>query len=375
LLEKFPVARRFLAGFTDTSLPRDVQELLGRGLAGVVLYPRNFKSPAGLAALCAEIRAAARGPVFIGIDQEGGTQFSLPAPFTQWPAPEEFGALGDGEAVRAAARAIGLELAACGCNLNFAPMLDLHVNPASPITQRRSYGADPELVGRMGSAFHAGLAECGVLSCAKHFPGHGDAELDPHDELPVFHGTHQRLEQVELVPFAAAIAAGVPAIMTAHILLPRIHHALPATLSRDLLTGILRLKLGFRGLIVADDLGMGAIRRHRAPGEAAVAAFAAGADLAMICHDWPQVEAAIEQVTLAVDAGKLAFVEWESAGRRIERALLRAEKTARQPFAVIGCRAHRELAAQLHARVEVYGGATSANAATESGFLRRAAPS
>jgi beta-N-acetylhexosaminidase len=352
LLERFPVARRFMAGFEGTRLPREVRQLLEQGLAGIALYPRNFKSASGLAALTAEIREAARGNVLIGIDQEGGTKFSLPHPFTQWPAPEEFGEMGDGEAVRAAARAIGRELAACGCNLNFAPMLDIHVNPASPVTQRRSFGPDPELVGRMGVAFHAGLAESGVLSCAKHFPGHGDAEVDPHEELPVFHGTHARLERVELVPFAAAIAAGVPIVMTAHILLPRIHAERPASLSRAIQIGVLRNKLGFRGLILADDLGMGAIARQFNAGAAAIAAFAAGADVAMLSHNWSQVEVAINEVGEAIGSGKLALDEWEHAGLRIERALTQAAKLAKHPVSTIGCPAHRSLAEQLHSRLE-----------------------
>jgi beta-N-acetylhexosaminidase len=352
LLEKFPVSRRFMAGFEGTSLPAEVRDLLAAGLGGIAIYPRNFKTAAGLAALTAEIREAAGGPVFIGIDQEGGTKFSLPAPFTQWPAPEEFGALGDGEAVRSAARAIGTELAACGCNLNFAPMLDLHLNPASPVTQRRSYGADPELVGRMGAAYHAGLAEAGVLSCAKHFPGHGDAEVDPHHDLPVFHGSHERLEQMEFVPFVTAFAAGVQIVMTAHILLPKIHAENPASLSRTILIGLLRNKLNFRGLILADDLGMGAIAKRLSPGAACIATFNAGADIAMLCHDWRNVAPAIAEVTEAVGAGRLALDEWEFAGRRIERVVGLANKAARHSLGKIGCAEHRGLAAKLHSRVE-----------------------
>ncbi len=341
-----------MAGFEGTRLPAEVRDLLAAGLGGIAIYPRNFKTVAGLASLTAEIREAASVPVLIGIDQEGGTKFSLPAPFTQWPAPEEFGALGDGEAVRSAARAIGNELAACGCNLNFAPMLDLHLNPASPVTQRRSYGADPELVGRMGAAYHAGLAEAGILSCAKHFPGHGDAEIDPHEDLPVFHGTIKRLEQMEFVPFATAIAAGVQIVMTAHILLPKIHADNPASLSREILIGLLRNKLGFRGLILADDLGMGAIAKRHSAGAACIATFNAGADIAMLCHDWRNVAPAIAEVTEAVGSGKLPLDEWEYAGRRIERVMTSANKSVKHPIGVIGCAAHRNLAAKLHARVE-----------------------
>jgi len=176
--------------------------------------------------------------------------------------------------------------------------------------------------------------------------------VDPHEDLPVFHGTHERLERVELVPFATAIAAGVPIIMTAHILLPKIHADLPASLSRTVLIGVLRNKLGFRGLIMADDLGMGAIARRHSPGAASIAAFDAGADIAMLCHDWRQVGPAIEEVTQAVGSGKLPFDEWEYSGRRIERILALAGKAARNSIGVIGCATHRGLAQQLHSRVE-----------------------
>jgi beta-N-acetylhexosaminidase len=326
VLEKFPVARRFVVGFAGTALPNAVRELLRQGLAGVALYPRNFSSIEGLTALTAEIRAAASGPVLIGMDQEGGTRFSLPAPFGQWPSPAKLGAAGDAGAVRSAALEMGRELAAVGCNLDFAPMLDLHVNPASPVTLHRSYGSDPELVGRMGAAFIAGLAGGGVLGCAKHFPGHGDAAVDPHEDLPVFHGTVERLAQADLVPFAAAIAASVPTIMTAHILLPNIDPVRPASLSRRLLTGLLRGEMHFQGIILADDLGMGAIARRFTPGEAAVQTFAAGTDIAMLCHEWSLVTPALAATARAMEEGTLSLEEWQTAGERINRVLVSAQR-------------------------------------------------
>jgi beta-N-acetylhexosaminidase len=293
---------------------------------------------------------AAGRPVLIGIDQEGGTRFSLPEPFTQWPSPSELGTLGDAAAVRDVARAIGRELAAAGCNLDFAPMLDLHLNPASPVTQVRSFGADPELVGRMGAAFLGGLGDTGVLGCAKHFPGHGDAQVDPHEDLPVFHGTEDRLSKVDLVPFAAAIAAGAPTIMTAHILLPKIDAERPASLSRTILTGILRERMGFRGLILADDLAMGAIATRYAVGDAVVAAFAAGTDIAMLCHDISQVEPAMVATVNALESGALSREEWAESGERIERTLATLQPKS-SSLDVIGCVEHRALAARVRARL------------------------
>ncbi len=355
LLGKYPVARRFLIGFEGTTLPRQVRQWLGENLAGVAIYPRNFRNVEELAGLASEIRSVSRGPILVAIDQEGGTRFSLPEPFTQWPSPSELGRLADADAVEAVARAIGSELAAVGCNLDFAPMLDLHVNEASPVTQVRSFGADPQLVGRAGSAFLRGLGKAGVLGCAKHFPGHGDAQVDPHENLPVFSGSADRLAKTELVPFAAAIEAGAATIMTAHILLPKIDAAHPASLSRRILTGILREQMGFRGLILADDLGMGAIARRHAPGEAAVATFAAGADIAMFCHDGSQIEPAMNETARALKEGRLSAEEWVTAGQRIETTLERVSHATQTNLKIVGSAAHRALADNLRARIAKLG--------------------
>ena len=350
-LAKFPVARRFMVGFEGTTLPRETRELLKHGLAGVAVYARNFNNVEELTRLLSEIRSAASGRVLIGMDQEGGTRFSLPAPFTQWPSPAELGALDDENGVRAVARAMGRELSAIGCNLNFAPMLDLHLNQASPVTQVRSFGADHALVGRMGAAFLGGLAESGVLGCAKHFPGHGDTFVDPHKNLPVFQGTAERLEQMELVPFAAAIAAGVATIMTAHILLPKIDAEFPASLSRTMLTDTLRERMKFQGLILADDLGMGAIAKHYAPGKAAVATFAAGTDIAMICHDATQIAPAMEATARAVEEGKLSLEEWIASGERINRALASIKSSKNSSLDVVGCAEHQALSSRLRENI------------------------
>jgi beta-N-acetylhexosaminidase len=340
-----------MAGFEGTTLPSAMRELLAQGLAGVAVYARNFTNIEGLTKLNEEIRAAANGPALIGMDQEGGTRFSLPAPFTQWPSPADLGALGDENAVREVARAIGRELSAVGCNLNFAPMLDLHINPSSPVTMVRSFSANPELVGRMGAAFLAGLSEAGILGCAKHFPGHGDTFVDPHKNLPVFHGTAERLDEVELVPFAAAIAAGAATIMTAHILLPQIDAEFPASLSRTILTSTLRERMKFQGLIVADDLGMGAITKRYSVGEASVATFSAGTDIAMLCHDTGLIPDAFLATTQAVEQGILCDGEWIAAAERIERVLSSVKHAKTNSLDVVGCAEHQELSARVREKI------------------------
>src|SRR5216684_239635 len=348
------VAARFLLGFEGNSLTGEMGALLEQGLAGVAIFPRNFSSLEGLRSFTAEIRRAAGQPVLVGMDAEPGGPFSLSEPFTQWPAAADLGALDDAALVEQLAQAIGTELRAVGVNLNFAPMLDLHVHPGSPVTSERSFGSRPHQVARLGRAFLGGLLKQGVLACAKHFPGHGDAQVDPHEELPVFQGAAARLDGMELVPFAAAVAAGVPAIMTAHILLPQIDPRWPATLSRKMLTEMLRERMGFRGVILADDLGMGAIRKRYGIGEAAIASIKAGSDIIMICHDASAVEPALQAVKGARAAGLFAESEWQASVERIRAVQGAAEeitKTSSASLDVVGCAAHRALAAEIRSRI------------------------
>jgi beta-N-acetylhexosaminidase len=346
------VLARFMLGFDGDSLPGELAEYLARGLAGVVLYQRNFTSAQGFRELALAIREAAGGPVLIGIDQEGGTRFALREPFTTWPSAAELGRLGDAESVEQVGRAMATELRAVGCNVNFAPMLDLHVNSESPVTKDRSFGTDPNLVARMGAAFDRGLRSGGVLSCAKHFPGHGDAIVDPHLDLPVFAGTMDRLESAELVPFAAAIEAGVPLVMTAHILLPQIDPENPASLSRTMLDGVLRRRMRFGGVILADDLGMGAIAKRYAPGEAAVQTLRAGTDIAMLCHDWSAVAPAIAAVRRAKQEGRFEEEEWRASLNRIERTCVQADAAGPRPsIDILGCEEYQRLAEGIRARL------------------------
>jgi beta-N-acetylhexosaminidase len=342
------VLARFMLGFEGESVSAELADYLERGLAGVVIYQRNFASVEQLLALTTEIRLAAGRPVLIGIDQEGGTRFALREPFTAWPSAAQLGRAEKTEFAEQIARAMALELRAAGCNLNFAPMLDLHVNPASPVTKDRSFGAEPHVVAKMGVAFDRGLRAGGVLSCAKHFPGHGDTLVDPHRDLPVFMGTMERLESSELVPFAAAVAAGVPLIMTAHILLPRIDTDNPASLSHVMLGDVLRRRMSFGGVILADDLGMGAIARRYGPGDAAVRTLLAGTDIAMLCHDWSAVAPAIDAIREAQGKGRFEDSEWHASLDRIERTCALAETPETQPpLKIIGCGEHQALAAQI----------------------------
>lgn len=346
------VLEKLIVGFHGRDITGELRDLLAQGLGGVVLFPRNFSGPAELRALTGEIKRAAGHPVLIGIDQEGGTRFSLPEPFTPWVSPEDLGKLDDGELVETQARALARELHSVGCNLNFAPMLDLHMHPDSPVTPVRSFGSDAEKVSRLGLAFARGLAKEGVLACAKHFPGHGDATVDPHLDSAVFRGDLKRLKSAELIPFEALIFAKIPMIMTAHIFFPEIDLEFPASLSGKLLNGILR-GAKFDGVILADDLAMGAIANTWTPAESAVLTFQAGSDMALYCHDWKLVKPSLERLSLARSRGEFDDAEWQASHKRIERLWQRSKLADQTPPAleVVGCKEHRAIAEEIRSQL------------------------
>lgn len=333
------VLSKFILGFPRRELPTDLRAYLAGGLGGVILFPRNFSGIDELHSLCEEIHRAAGRSVLICIDQEGGPRFSLPEPFTQWPSAEELGALDDLAVVEKIAAALGSELQAAGCNLDFAPMLDLHLHRESAVTKQRSFGTDPKHVGECGAAFARGLRNAGVLACAKHFPGHGDTKLDPHETLPSFDGSMERLHEMELVPFARLIQDAVPMIMTAHILLPRLDADAPATLSRTILTTMLRESMRFEGVILADDLGMGAIRERLGQEKAAIETFRAGSDMALLCHEWSDVRPVLEATAEALQSGVFAHPEWQASQRRIQRVIESTDNAMarRHSLEIVGC--------------------------------------
>jgi beta-N-acetylhexosaminidase len=251
--------------------------------------------------------------------------------------------------------ALAHELRACGVRWDFAPVVDVDTNPANPVIGDRSFGDDPELVGRLGAAMIEGLQQGGVAACAKHFPGHGDTELDSHLELPAVDHSPARLAEVELPPFRAAIAAGVASIMTAHVVVRELDDRLPATLSPSVIAGLLREELGFDGVVVSDDLEMKAVARGWSPGEAAVLAAEAGCDLLPFCslHD-AQVEG-VEALVRAAESGRLSWKAVEAAVGRIrdmkDRYLLPwTDPDPREARAAAGGGERAALAGQIEAR-------------------------
>jgi beta-N-acetylhexosaminidase len=296
---------------------------------GVIVFTRNAETPEGLRETLTEMQArtAARGlpPLFVSIDQEGGRVSRLKEPhFGETPSAWTLGQTGDPEQARAAARETAAELKAVGINWDFAPVLDVNNNPRNPVIGNRSYSADPQVVAAMGIAAVRGFQDDGgILACGKHFPGHGDTETDSHLALPKITHNRERLETVELVPFRAAIAAGLAAIMSAHILFPALDAELPATLSPRILTGLLRQEMDFSGLIITDCLEMKGVAHGWGTPEAGVLAVLAGADILLCCHTWEIQLALRDALVKAVESGRISESRLDESLARIADAKAR----------------------------------------------------
>lgn len=293
-----------IAGFGAGDVPASLRDMARAGeLGGFILFKRNLpvtrvreRNPSGetgevnvsrvdeIAALTHRLRAlcSAETPPWIAVDQEGGRVARLGTPLLRLPAMRQLGLRDDVAFTTRVAAVLGAQLALLGFNTDFAPVLDIDTNPANPVIGDRSFSDDPACVTRHGLAFAAGLQSAGVIACGKHFPGHGDTDLDSHLALPRLSHDRARLDAVELAPFAAA-ADAVDAIMTAHVIFDAIDPTLPATLCRAAITGILREQLGYQGVIVSDDLEMKAVADHYGVGDAACRAIDAGCDAVLIC--------------------------------------------------------------------------------------------
>ncbi|WP_219500681.1 glycoside hydrolase family 3 protein [Nonomuraea ceibae] len=300
-------------GYEGTTVPDWMRRALGQGLGGVVLFARNDPRPQ----VVAEIRAANPAAV-VAVDEEGGavTRFEV-ATGSSFPGNRALGVADDVALTERVGREIGRLLARSDVTLDYAPAADVNANPANPVIGIRSFGPDPDLVARHTVAYVNGVQGAGVAACAKHFPGHGDTTTDSHLALPTVHATRDELAERDLPPFRAAVAAGVRSIMCGHLLIPALDPDLPATLSRAVLTDLLRGELGFDGLLVTDAIEMKAVAARFTPGEIAVRSLAAGVDA--ICAGHVTEDSLYElrdAIVEAVKTGQLAEERLaEAAGR------------------------------------------------------------
>ena len=258
------------------------------------------------------------------------------------------GATGDPENAFRVGRMIGQELRAVGVNFNCAPILDCNTNPKNPVIGVRSFGGDPEKVADFGAAYARGLREAGVIACGKHFPGHGDTETDSHLGLPVVNKSLEEIERVELVSFRRAIEEKIDALMTAHVVFPALEpERIPSTVSRKVMTGLLREKMGFEGLIVTDCMEMDAIKRQFGSARGALMALQAGVDMTLICHTETFQREAAELIVEAMQDGRLSMKEAQESYRRIADVKRRKAVLPLTDPAVIGCPEHRSIAESI----------------------------
>jgi beta-N-acetylhexosaminidase len=324
------IGQLMVIGFDRTTVDPDLRRMITEyHVGGVILFAHNIQSPQQVAALTNELQQIAlesgHPGLFISIDQEGGRVARLTEEkgFSEFPSAMALAATGDPQNAYRVAAAMAAEMRAVGVNVDFAPDIDVNNNPANPIIGVRSFSSDPRKVAEYGLAFAKGLEDNGVLAFGKHFPGHGDTSTDSHITLPLVPHDRARLDAIELVPFRAFAHGKFAGIMTAHVTFPAIDGTpgLPATLSRPVLTGLLREELGYNGLIVTDSLEMGALAESGFPPEnGAPLALAAGADLLLFNRDHDMHRQAFANLAQAVRDGKIPMAQVDASVQRILQA-------------------------------------------------------
>jgi len=301
------LGRLFMVGFPGLTLDDATMRLIQEfGINNFIYFKRNVGSPEQLEQLSKVLNRACRDnglpPPLIAIDQEGGTVTRLPPPFTQFPNPRMLAESDEAEKVlKNYAETCAAELKSIGVNYNLAPVLDVCEAGKDYFMEHRSLGGDPEKVARLGCLIIKEMQGKGIAACAKHFPGLGGAVVDPHIELPYVAKTGQEIYAVDLPPFRQAIDAGVASIMTSHTIYQHLDAENPATLSKKILTNLLRNDMGYDGVVITDDLEMGAIEKKKDVGYAALKAFEAGADLLLVCHSHEKVIDAVKKTAAAIE--------------------------------------------------------------------------
>ena len=316
---KVKVGQRLVAGFPGYEMNREfIDAVREYKIGNVILFSRNIRDWVQLRKLCMQItdlvkRETGEDP-FIMIDQEGGGVTRIADAQMNVPGQMALAGTGDPQMVRRAAEITAQELRSCGINMNLAPVMDINSNPDNPVIGARSYGEDAETVARYGVCAIEGYQKEKIACCLKHFPGHGDTAVDSHLGLPVVDKSLEELAQSELIPFQKGMEAGAPAIMTTHILFPQIESGkVPATMSRAIISGLLREKMGYKGMIISDCMEMNAIAQYYGTVHGAVEAVKAGVDLICISNTVMFAMEAAQQIYQEVQAGRINIEEFEES--------------------------------------------------------------
>lgn len=323
------VGRLLIAGFKGITMSQEIKELIHNyHIGGVILFGRNIGTPSEILALTQSLQREAKlagytSPLLICIDQENGVVRRLGEGTTIIPGAMLLGATHNPKHARQAGVLTGKELKALGINWNLAPVVDINNNPKNPVIGVRSFGEDANEVTEMAKNAMLGMQQAGVMTTLKHFPGHGDTSVDSHLDLPVIGHDLKRLHDVELVPFKECIAAGADAIMSAHVYFPALEKEenTPATLSRSVITGLLREELGFDGVVTTDCMEMDAIAKGIGTVNGCVKAVEAGVDLVMVSHIHPLQEQAVLKIVESVEMGIISREQIDQSIARIERMI------------------------------------------------------
>jgi len=317
------IGRLFIGGMPGLELDANTAALIkDYHLGGIILFKRNIADPIQLAHLCRDIQRVSMEnsgiSLFLAIDQEGGRVARLRDPFTQFPGNADIGESSDPKkSALHYASITAREMSLVGLNMNLAPVLDVAHQKLDSHLEGRSFSHDPLLVTGLGKIVINSLQQGGIMAVGKHFPGLGKADLDPHLYLPTVRASMEEMESIHLPPFAGAIEANVSAIMSSHAVYPAIEPGIPATLSKKIISDLLRQKMHFDGLIISDDLEMGAIEKGRGLPEGAADAFEAGIDLLLVCNSQSRLLESIEHMRNKVLKGEISFERLEESLERI----------------------------------------------------------
>lgn len=346
------IGQMFMFGFHGTEPTEDIIDLIqNHYINGICYFSRNLVDPKQVQDLSSKLQSYVKNniPLFLTIDQEGGMVVRLEAGVTVSPGNMALGATNNPEFAYQMAKIVGRELRQMGINMNFAPSIDVNNNPKNPVIGVRSFGEDPQLVASLGTEAIRGYQENDVVACAKHFPGHGDTEVDSHLGLPIVDHSIERIESVELVPFKHAINNGVDSIMVSHVCFPAIEDKVPATLSKKMITGILREKYRYDGVVVTDCFEMLAVEDTYGVEESAIMAIEAGIDIVLFSHTYEKQKRALSAVISAVESGRLSEERINESFERILRLKQKRLIGQNLPFneAEIGKKEHLEKAQQI----------------------------
>jgi beta-N-acetylhexosaminidase len=321
------IGQMIFAGIDGYDLnPHSVELLEAYHVGGLILYKPNIESTTQLIKLVNSLKQTNSGnklPLWLGVDEEGGKVTRLPDEIVKMPPGNKVGKTNSKEFAYGVGNLLGIELNAYGLNVDFGPVLDINSNPNNPVIGDRSFGSNASIVSSMGIQTMQGLQAQHVLPVVKHFPGHGDTSVDSHIGLPVVQHDLARLHKLELVPFAEAFSQQADAVMVAHILLPKLDGQYPASMSEKIMTDLLRREMGFDGLIITDDMTMGAISKSYDLGEATVQSVIAGSNVVMVGHDYDKVVTVIAALRKAVKENRISMEKIDQSITRIIKLKLK----------------------------------------------------